>query len=340
MTDLTGDPTLPSSAQIAPNGQRFTKICFFDFNSLYLFVQQLSFPATPGILWTKHRKKFFYKKIMASGNSMQALQWLSYVDEYDPRLQSSNGQRVKLQHQYYRGEHEIGGFKIDGYAEVDGEKLFYEFLGCWFHDNCEHCSTTTGRKDSTWERKRAFLERQGTLIVMRECLWKKKIRQEKLKSVRTLKIPRVLNPFSNEFQLLEGIKSGELFGFLVADVKTSENLRKKLAWINFPPIIRRHSIDADLLTPYMKKRVKDRGFKLPQVSPIQTYNGEQLLLYTPLVIFYMELGLEVSNVSTFLQYRESSSLQKFCDKITSGRCQAKRDRNSQLELAYKIIGSV
>ena len=36
------------AAQYAPNGKPFTSLMFFDFNSLYLYAQLMSFPATPG----------------------------------------------------------------------------------------------------------------------------------------------------------------------------------------------------------------------------------------------------------------------------------------------------
>ena len=48
MTDLTGQTGLPRSTTIAPNGDKFTKIVFFDFNALYLWAQSQEFPTTPG----------------------------------------------------------------------------------------------------------------------------------------------------------------------------------------------------------------------------------------------------------------------------------------------------
>jgi len=41
-------PRAPTNAIFAPDGSRFTKIMFLDFNSLYLTVQQNNFPTTPG----------------------------------------------------------------------------------------------------------------------------------------------------------------------------------------------------------------------------------------------------------------------------------------------------
>lgn len=46
--DLSGRKGMPKASQIAPNGDKFTSLMFFDFNSLYLFAQKQPFPATPG----------------------------------------------------------------------------------------------------------------------------------------------------------------------------------------------------------------------------------------------------------------------------------------------------
>ena len=148
-----------------------------------------------------------------------------------------------------------------------------------------------------------------------------------------------MRPFGTSIDILQGIKDKTLFGFIVADVSTPPDILDKIRWLNFPPVIRRESIDETLLTPYMKNRVKEKGYKLPQISPIQTFHGKQLLLFTPLVQFYIELGLLITNITSFVQYKESFILQNFVNKITNGRIYAKRQRNSELELAYKVIGN-
>ena len=76
---------------------------------------------------------------------------------------------MTLQHQYFRGEHSEDGWKVDGFAIVNGRKIFWEFLGCYYHQACPKCHPY--ETDERWERKKAFLETQGTLITMFECEW-------------------------------------------------------------------------------------------------------------------------------------------------------------------------
>ena len=149
-TELNKDePNVPNAARFAPNGEPFTKISFFDFNALYLWSQAQEFPTTPGertiifcetlnicalgILWElSSNKKYFRKKTMSYNNSLGAIQWLMFQQSVCSDLVDSKANRVKLEHQYYRGEFKFHDYLIDGYANVDGVHVFFEFLGCYY----------------------------------------------------------------------------------------------------------------------------------------------------------------------------------------------------------------
>ncbi len=161
MTDLTGQPDLPRATQFAPNGDRFTNITFLDYNAMYLDSQQKMFPTTPGILWDRRptggkteeeaTSWYFTKSVMTTGTSLESLQWLIHTEEFDTRLTSSSGERVKLQHAYFRGEHSEGPYKIDGFAIVDDKKYFWEFLGCYYHPDCPNdCKAT---RSNNWSEE-------------------------------------------------------------------------------------------------------------------------------------------------------------------------------------------
>ena len=336
MTDLTGQTDVPHASQFAPNGDPFTRISFYDFNSLYLYTQQLEFPSTPGILWSKH-KGYFVKKIMAHGCSLGATQWLFYIQETCDDLIDDDGNRSTLQHMYYRGEKQFEGYKIDGYAFVKNQHIFYEYLGCYHHPGCPYCGK--GGVDLRWEQKEKVLRSRGKLHVMRECIWKKELREKSLRHFHIPYFPLIMNVFGTQKELLNAMKNRNIFGFCVCDVHTPTEIYEKIRYLNFPPIIRRESIDEDLLSPYMLSRCRDRGYKLPQKTLIQCYNGTQMLLFTPLISFYMDLGLEISNVTKFIQYRPGVVFNSFVKKITNGRIEAKKAKNESLELAYKIIGN-
>ena len=148
-----------------------------------------------------------------------------------------------------------------------------------------------------------------------------------------------MQTFGTAKQILDGVRDESMFGFMVCDVETPPEVFDKIGWLNFPPVIQRKDIDECHLSDYMKTRVKAENVKLPRTTVIQSYNGKQLLLFTPVVAFYMKLGLVVSNITKFIQYEPHVVLDEFVTKITEGRIQAIESKNESLGKAYKDTGN-
>ena len=140
---------------------------------------------------------------------MVALQWLTYIDEFSPLLVDRSGLRVPLHHQYYRGEHKIYDWTIDGYAKVDDQEYFFEFLGCWIHSCCPECKP--GETDDGWEQKKRYLESRGKLIYIHECQWKREVNRHFMK--RSKYWGRIFKRHDEEDLLME-IKRDGVFGFI------------------------------------------------------------------------------------------------------------------------------
>ena len=114
---------------------------------------------------------------------------------------------------------------------------------------------------------------------------------------------------------------------------------EKIKSLNFPPVIQRGSIDESKISEYMLGRCRDRSKKLPQETLIQTYNASQLLIYSPTVQFYLDLGLKISKISKFIQYIPTKPLENFVQKITQGRIDAVKSGNESLGTSYKLVGN-
>ena len=93
---------------------------------MYLWAQSQVQPLSPGIYWTLNGLSF-KKSIMKAGTSFGAMQWLYYMQATD--CIDKNGERVQMQHAYFNDEHVECGFQPDGFAVIDGECVFYEYLG-------------------------------------------------------------------------------------------------------------------------------------------------------------------------------------------------------------------
>ena len=116
--------TSPEAARFAPNGNLFTAIAFFDFNSMYLWSQLQPQPLTPGLRWVRNGKTF-EKRIMAPNNSFGALQYLYYCQA----LLAITHPGVNIEHQYFQGERTVHGHKVDGYVQIDGKEVVFEYNG-------------------------------------------------------------------------------------------------------------------------------------------------------------------------------------------------------------------
>ena len=140
------------------------------------------------------------------------------------------------------------------------------FLGCKYHPGCcvpDDQIPNAEELRERWERKMKFMKSNGVPIVMRECQW------NPTDFTAETRMPRILCEDTEE-SLLAAVKSGELFGFLVCDVKTP--IDKQSEYLNghlFPPVIKRMKIEEKHLSPYMKKRFNARNKNSNQETVVQ-----------------------------------------------------------------------
>ena len=157
-----------------------------------------------------------------------SLQWLYWIQETDICV-DKHGQRQRIHHGYHQGEicceclrfaHECDHRKpVDGYCLVDGQHIFFEFLGCHVHPGCEKCQTSnvksqSQKREEVYAIKKAIILKKGRLVEKRSCEWSRNMP----KPIKT-EMGRILCK-DNEKSLLEAIKNDEFYGFIVCDVTT------------------------------------------------------------------------------------------------------------------------
>ena len=201
---------------------------------------------------------------------------------------------------------------------------------------CPHCKLVCKtNKDKDDSKKHARLRQRGKLVLMFGCKWKVEVAQ--LGHLKTSSFHNVMQRRCTEQELIDGIARGDLFGFLMCDVTSTDDFIKAKLHLNFPPIIQNLEVEEDMMSPYMRSRCKNRSF--PIKTLLQTFNGTQMLLFTPLVRFYMELGLRISNISYFIQYEPSFCLKKFTQKVTQMRMAADYENNKEKSVTAKLVGN-
>ena len=192
------------------------------------------------------------------------------------------------------------------------------------------------KKEYIWSLKKRDLESQGKLIVKRECEWRRELAAMEIKPATQM--ARILEQ-DDEQSLLEAIRTGEIYGFAVCDVKCPDPVLAKYKDFLFPPVIKHETITDDHVTGYMKRRVIEDQRKLDFKTVVQVYNGEQLFLMTNIIQFYMEIGLEISNVTQFIQYIPSKILKPFVEEVVGMRIDATREGDETKQTTAKIFGN-
>ena len=145
----------------------------------------------------------------------------------------------------------------------------------------------------------------------------------------------------NQKTLLRAIKNEEIFGFIQCDVTSPEAMVDKHLknGFLFPPVITKQIVEDDMLSPFMKEQNDKRPLKQKDASPIQTYHGSKVFLFTPLVKLYMEMGMEISNVTEVIQYYPGKCFLPFANRVVQLRSEATRDGDDAKQLTAKLFGN-
>ena len=141
--------------------------------------------------------------------------------------------------------------------------------------------------------------------------------------------------------LIQAIKNGEVYGFAVIDITTpkqiiDQHLRDSFL---FPPIIQRRNIDESYLSDYMKKCYKSEGKKCDMETVVQGYSGRNIFALTTLIQFWLDEGLEITDIHHFTQYQPGKALNPFAEKVTKLRIEATFDGDEAKAQSAKLAGN-
>jgi hypothetical protein len=118
--------------------------------------------------------------------------------------------------------------------------------------------------------------------------------------------------------LFEGIRDGKLFGFVKCDVNVPEHKREEFA--DLPPVFKNIDISRDDIGPTMCEYAEQVGeLKKPRRCLISSYFAKQQLFSTNLLQWYIKHGIEVKNISLFIQFRGDCVFEHLPQIVASAR---------------------
>ena len=244
-----------------------------------------------------------------------------------------SGNRVRIQHGWNSKEMIFGRYSVDGYAEVDGKKLIFEYDGCKFHD-CKLCDREMLFKRDETERNKFLASLPNTTIIREtECVWmeKKKI----LKYEPEISPILMLNKVYPE-QMLHLLKENKLYGFMVIDISSTENAKKFLD-LNWPPILMKTMVEYTDLPDWMKPNVDEKDFPTEQI--VQSMHAKEILLHTRLIQFYLENGFQVEKIYKFFEYEPSPCFDRVFSTVYEARVQATETKDDLKATAVKLVSN-
>ena len=133
-----------------------------------------------------------------------------------------------------------------------------------------------------------------------------------------------------EESLVEQIRGGKLFGYVQCDIEVSEELKKKFA--NFPPIFKNANVGRHDIGLLMKDYAEGLLCQ-PRKMLISSYFLENRTFTTPLLLFYLDLGLVCKKIYRFVEYIPVKCFNKFVQSAVNAR--RERDENPNSSVSQK-----
>ena len=102
-----------------------------------------------------------------------------------------------------------------------------------------------------------------------------------------------------------------MFGYVLCDIKVPNNLKRRFA--HFPSIFKNTLIDSKDIGKLMKQNSDEEGLmSQPQKKLISGFELQHGTLITPMLLFYMELGLVCTKIYRFIEHTPKKVVQQIC----------------------------
>ena len=205
----------------------------------------------------------------------------------------------------------------------------FQAMACFYHlCRCQELHPSLTEKDiqrGSKKReldalKRHFIQEKGFKVIeMWECEWSRLYKT-------TNSVKQHIGehfPYRRSLaaeQLLEEKKRGKFFGYMQCDIDVPENLRANVA--SFPPIFKNTSVGKSDIGDWKKNYAREeRLLSQPRKMLISSFTLQNGTLTTPLLVFYLQLGLVCTKIHRFVEYTPKKCFNSFVQSVVNSRRQ-------------------
>ena len=212
----------------------------------------------------------------------------------------------------------------------------FEAMGCYYrycpcqkaHPSLKDTDIERGvKKRQQNELRRDYIQQKGYQVVeMWECEWRSLYKTDA--SVKNhLRENFPYKRSLSEEQLLQGIIDGPLFGYVQCDTEVPQHLRS--CFSNFPPIFKNTVVSREDIGTLMREYAeKENIMAQPIKMLIPSFSLTNGTIITPLLLFYLKLGLDCKKIHRFFQYTPRNCINNFVQSAVDARRQGDENPNS------------
>ena len=314
----------------------------YDANALYLYALMQAMPTEHPI---RRRKENDFKPERVDKYGLLARQWLEWL---------SFTERKQITHKFNSKEHTLG----DRHIPVDGwdGHTAYQFHGCLFHGH--DCSITKGLTHNPVNDKPLAELRENTneittylkevvkvnVVEKWECEWTVERKNDSriqhfLKKHSLLAMTSCLKSSPSKDDILDSVQNDKLFGLVQCDIHVPENLQPHFS--EMPPIFKNVDVGKKDIGSHMKDFCENNKLlSQPRRTLIGSFIGKEILLTTPLLRWYMQHGLVVTDVQQVVEYKPKRCFREFGDTVSNARRQGDLNPTSSiLADTFKLLGN-
>ena len=242
----------------------------------------------------------------------------------------------------------VGPYLTDGYNSETLE--IWEYMRCFFHGcKCMEWKEKAKQKeryDKTM-MKIAFMDSKGyTVHIIWECQFKKQLQEnETLKQFVRKRSPTFYRKFPSsctESDILAYIVNEDFFGMLEVDIripkdwnetkyKPNTSLSPREFYDEMAPLFVTSEIPFEHIGDHMQKYAEKHGVsKTPRTLLLGGLRAKKLLLFSPLVKWYIEQGLVVTCIYEVIEYSKQKCFSKFVDFVSDARREGDKDKLKEI----------
>ncbi len=313
----------------------------FDANALYLWAIMQPMPTGPYI---RRQCSTGFIPVKQKVNASYAAQ------EYLDYITFTTGNNI--QHRLNGGEKQLGRkrIRVDGWCPKT--QTVYQFQGCYYHGHsCELNTAQVNTRVQTsmpalaehTKKISDYLEKLGyNVIEIKECEWRemKKTNNDVKLFLNNRKKTKWTNPTPiSTDKILTDIKRGRLFGVVECDIQVPPALRDHFK--EMTPIFKNIDIQRKDIGEVMSEYAETNNImNTARQGLIGSYFGKNIMLITPLLQWYVDHGLEVTNIYAVTEWEPNACFSAFGDNVSDARRAG--DTNPDLAIiadTMKLLGN-